>query len=164
MKDHDFTTTFSVAQTPEEVFEAIKNVPGWWGAIEGSTENPGDEFTYRHKDVHYSRQKLVEVIPSKKLVWLVTDASLSFVKDKREWTGTQLRFEISRNRNETEVRFTHAGLVQEFECFDACSNAWIFYIRGSLRGLIATGKGHPDPKEKGRRPGSGHHAGRPVTS
>jgi hypothetical protein len=63
---------------------------------------------------------------------------------KREWTGTQLRFEISRNRNETEVRFTHAGLVQESECFDVCSNAWIFYITGSLRGLIATGKGQPD--------------------
>jgi hypothetical protein len=42
------------------------------------------------------------------------------------------------------VRFTHAGLVQESECFDVCSNAWIFYITGSLRGLIATGKGQPD--------------------
>jgi hypothetical protein len=38
------------------------------------------------------------------------------------------------------------------ECYDPCSNAWGTYINGSLRSLIATGKGQPNWKERrGRR-------------
>jgi hypothetical protein len=30
MKDQRFSTSFAIDQTPEEVFEAIKNVRRWW--------------------------------------------------------------------------------------------------------------------------------------
>jgi len=39
-------------------------------------------------------------------------------------------------------------MVPEYECFTICSNAWGSYINGSLKKLIATGKGSPNPKEK----------------
>jgi hypothetical protein len=53
MKNPSFATTFSVGQTPEEAFNAINNVRGWWSEeIEGSTDTLGAEFTYRYKDVH----------------------------------------------------------------------------------------------------------------
>jgi hypothetical protein len=142
MKASDFTTTILVDQTPEEAFDAINNVRDWWpGQIEGNTRKLNDEFTYRYKTMHYSNQRLVEVIPGKKVVWLVTDSSLNFVANKSEWTGTKIIFEISEKGNKTEVRFTHQGLVPQYECFDACSNAWTDIIRDGLRGLITTGKG-----------------------
>jgi hypothetical protein len=53
-------------------------------------------------------------------------------------------FEISEKGDETEVRFTHVGLVPAIECYDNCSNAWGFYINGSLRTFITTGKGQPN--------------------
>jgi len=141
MNAQNFTTTFTVDQTPQEAFAAINNVRGWWsGEIEGGTGKLGDEFTYRYQDLHYSKQKLTELIPGKKVVWLVSDARLNFTKDKSEWTGTEITFEISEKGGKTEIRFTHLGLVPEAECFNACSNAWGFYINGSLRSLIATGK------------------------
>jgi len=144
----DLTLTFTVDQTPGEVFAAINDVRGWWsGDIEGSTVNLGDEWTYRYKDVHFSKQRITELIPGKKVVWLVLDSYLSFVKDKTEWNGTEIVFEIARKHGKTEVRFTHAGLVPAFECFGGCSGAWGFYIENSLRSLIATGKGAPNPKE-----------------
>jgi len=142
MKTSDFTTTISVDQTPQEAFEAINNVRDWWpGEIEGNTTKLNGEFSYRYKKMHYSNQKLVEVIPGKKVVWLVTESSLNFVENKSEWTGTKIIFEISEKGNKTQVRFTHQGLVPQFECFDACSNAWTDIIRDGLRGLITTGKG-----------------------
>jgi len=148
MKNQDYTTTFTVDQTPEEAFAAINNVRGWWsGEIEGSTDKLGDEWTYRYEDIHYSKQKITEFIPSKKIVWLVLDSSLDFVSDRTEWNGTEITFEVSKKGDKTEVRFTHVGLVPEYECFNNCSNAWGFYINGSLRSLITTGKGEPNKKE-----------------
>jgi len=142
MKTSDFTTTISVDQTPQEAFNAINNVRDWWpGEIEGNTTKLNDEFSYRYKKMHYSNQKLVEVIPGKKVIWLVTESSLNFVENKSEWTGTKIIFEIFENDNKTQVRFTHQGLVPQFECFDACSNAWTDIIRDGLRALITTGKG-----------------------
>jgi len=88
MSNQNYTTTFLVDQTPEEAFAAINNVRGWWsGEIEGSTDKLGDEFTYRYKDVHYSKQKLVELVPSRKVVWLILDAWLSFTEDKASGTA-----------------------------------------------------------------------------
>lgn len=148
MPDQNFTTTFLVDQEPQEVFEAIQNVRGWWSeGLEGGTRELGDEFTYRYKDVHYCKVKLIEVRPQSKVVWRVLDNDFNFTEDKTEWKGTEISFEISRKGDKTEVRFAHLGLVPEYECFDVCSNAWGRYINGSLRSLITTGKGKPNPIE-----------------
>jgi hypothetical protein len=148
MNDKNFTTAFTVDQTPEEAFAAINHVRGWWsGQIEGSTDKLGDEFTYRYKDVHLSKQKITELIPGKKVAWLVLDGYLNFVENKSEWKGTRIIFEIAKKSGTTEVRFTHVGLVPDHECYGACSNAWGSYINGSLRSLIITGKGQPNEKE-----------------
>lgn len=147
----DYSTAFLVDQSPKEAFEAINNVRGWWsGNIDGGTTRLNDEFMYHYQDVHYSKQRLVEVVPNKKVVWLVLDSYLSFVKDKNEWTGTKIMFEVSKDGDKTQVRFTHRGLVPEYECYDACSSAWSGYINESLRGLIAKGRGKPNPKESTR--------------
>jgi hypothetical protein len=149
MKNPSFTTTFSVDQTPLEAFNAINNVRGWWSEeIEGSPNTLGDEFTYRYKDAHYCKLKLIEVIPDKKVVWLVLDNHFNFTEDESEWKGTKITFEVSKKDGQTEVHFTHLGLVPEYECYGVCSNAWGSYINGSLRSLITTGKGRPNPKEE----------------
>src|SRR5271166_1997024 len=107
----NYTTTFTVDQTPEEAFAAINNVRGWWsGEIEGSTDKLGAEFIYRYKDLHYSKKMITELVPGKKVVWLVLDSQLNFIEDKTEWNGTKITFEISKNGDKTEVRFTHVGL------------------------------------------------------
>ena len=154
MNDQNFSTTLMVEQTPQEAFAAIKNVRGWWSEeIEGSRDKLDDEFTYHYKDVHRCKMKMTEVIPGKKVVWRVVDHYFNFTKDKNEWKGTDIVFEVSKKGNKTEIRFTHRGLVPEYECFNVCSNAWGSYINGSLRSLIATGKGHPNQKEAdGRAP------------
>jgi hypothetical protein len=154
MTGQDFTVAFTVDQTPEEAFAAINNVRGWWsGEIEGDTGKLGDEFTYRYKDLHYSKHRITEFIPSKRVVWLVVDGYLKFTEDQSEWNGTQITFDVSKKGDKTEIRFAHVGLIPEVECFNACSNAWSFYINGSLRSLITTGQGEPNqkgkPKERG---------------
>jgi hypothetical protein len=150
MKDQNFKSTILVDQTPEDVFNAVTNVRGWWSdGIKGGTEKQNDEFVFEVKDVHYSRQKLTEVVPGRKVVWLVTESNLTFLKNSSEWTGTKVIFDISKKGNKTELVFTHEGLMPQSECYSACSPAWTQYIQHSLRDLIATGRG--DPNLEGKR-------------
>ena len=145
----DFNTTLLVDQTQAEAFRAINNVRGWWSEeIEGGTDKLHDEFKYHYEDAHRCVMKLIEVIPDTKVVWLVKENYFKFTKDKSEWTGTNIYFEISKQGDKTQIRVTHRGLVPEYECFDICSNAWTQYIQQSLFGLITTGKGKPNGKDK----------------
>ncbi len=146
MQNQNFTTSFLIDKSPEEVFNAINNVSGWWsGEIKGTADTLGSEFTYQVPDVHYSKQKVTEFIQNKKIVWQVAEASLTFVKNKDEWKGSDIIFEIAKKDDETELRFTHNGLIPEFECYDACSNAWDMLVNGNLKNLIITGKDQPSP-------------------
>jgi hypothetical protein len=149
MDNQDFTATVLVDQTPEEAFNAILNIRGWWSEeIEGGTNKLNDEFIYHYKDVHYCKLKLIELVPGQKVVWLVLDNHFKFTEDKSEWKNTKLAFNISQKDNQTEIRFTHEGLVPQYECYEICREAWTNYITHSLRNLITTGKGEPNPKEE----------------
>ncbi len=148
MAKKDFETTLTVDESPKRVFNAINDVRGWWSEeIEGPTNEVGKEFAYHYQDVHRCRIKVTELVPGKKVTWLVMDNYFDFVEDKSEWKGTEIIFEISKKGDQTEVHFTHRGLVPQYECYKVCSNAWGTYIKGSLKSLISTGHGHPNPKE-----------------
>jgi len=145
MSNQNYTTTLLVDQTPEEVFNAVRNVRGWWSGyysevIKGDTEKLNDEFSFRAGDgVHYSKQKLVEVISNKKVVWLITESDLSFLEKRDEWTGTKVIFDISTKDNKTQLVFTHDGLIPAIECYNSCAPAWSQYLQNKLLPLIAKG-------------------------
>ncbi len=142
MEFQNFSTRILVDQTPADVYAAINNPRAWWqGEFEGKTDELDAEFIYKMGDIHYSKQKVTELIPGQKVVWDVTDSNLSFVDLKTEWTGTKIVFEITEINNKTQIRFTHFGLVPQFQCYEGCSNAWEQLIQKSLVSLITTGKG-----------------------
>lgn len=144
MKKQDYTATLTVDATAQQVFKSINNVTKWWTPdLEGASHQLNDEFTVRFDDVHVSTQKLIESIPDKKIVWLVTDSRLTFVKDQHEWTNTTVVFELSSHDGKTVIDFAHIGLVPEFQCYDGCAKGWDYFIKGSLYKLLTEGKGTP---------------------
>lgn len=151
MNHQDFTLTLTVDQSPEEVFAAVTNVRGWWSqGLEGRSAAVGDEFTYRHEDLHRSTHRVTEARPGERVVWRTVDAELSHARNRTDWIGTEVVFDIARKDGRTELRFTHVGLVRELDCFEACSRGWTYYVGESLRQLITTGKGTPDSRAKAR--------------
>lgn len=148
MNTSDYRATLLVDKTPEEVINAINNIRGWWSEeMEGSAEKSNDVFTVRFGEV-YITMKIVELIPGQKIVWQVIDCNKPWLKNKKEWNGTKISFEVSKKDDKTQIRFAHLGLVPEVECFEVCSNAWTDYLQGSLFKLITTGKGKPTPMKK----------------
>lgn len=153
MKKSDLSIRFTVPHTPQEVFAAINQVDRWWSAgIQGSSARVGDEFSYRHKGLHWSKQKVTEMVENRRVVWHVTDGELTFVQDRGEWKDTEIVFEISRKGDATEVMLTHVGLTPNVECFQACNRGWSHYFGESLRQLILSGAGSPDPTEFSQEP------------
>jgi len=146
--NNDFSLTIELDKSPQEIFNAITNVRGWWSReIAGNTEKLNDEFNYQYQDVHRCKIKLSEVIPNKKIVWDVLDNYFSFTRDKTEWIGTKVIFDIILAGNKTQLHFTHQGLTPEHECYNACSGGWTLYIKQSLVTLLTTGKGQPNGRE-----------------
>ncbi|MES2512926.1 MAG: SRPBCC domain-containing protein [Bacteroidota bacterium] len=143
MTTTDFSSTFLVDKSPKEVFPILLNVRSWWSGLygetfEGSSEKLDDEFSFlAGGGMHYSKQKLIELIPDTKIVWLVTDSKLTFLSDEAEWTHTKICFEISQQGNKTQVRFTHIGLNPNIQCYDQCSNGWSGYLQQKLLPLIS---------------------------
>ena len=149
MKTESYTISYTVDRSPQEVFDAINNVRGWWsGEIDGRTDKLGAEFTYRYQNLHRTTQKITELVRGKKVVWHIVDSHIDFVENKAEWNGTDVVFEIMKQGAKTELRFTHIGLMPAIECYAKCAGAWGFYINESLRNLITTGKGDPNEKER----------------
>lgn len=144
----DYRTTFTVAQAPVDVYNAIVNVRGWWSEeIEGATDTVGQSFDYHFQDIHRAKIHVDELLPGRRVTWTVTKNYFSFTADQSEWTGTRIVFDITDTPAGTDVAFTHIGLVPDYECFDACSDGWRTYIAGSLKSLIETGAGNPNKGE-----------------
>lgn len=149
MKPLDFITSITVEATPQQVFEAINKVREWWSEnIEGPTDILNAEFSYHYQDVHRCKIKIVEMEPSRRVVWHVLDNYFKFTDDETEWKDTFIRFEIIEKEGETVLKFTHEGLVPAYECYQVCHDAWTHYIQDSLKSLIVTGKGKATPKEQ----------------
>jgi len=143
MKNQEFNCSITVNITPKEAFKMISRVSEWWiMEVEGKTKKLNDEFTVR-AGTTWKSFKITEVIPDKKIVWLVSDCNLPWNTDLKEWKGTQIVWEISTENNSTKINFTHIGL-SKLDCGNQCMNSWGGYIKQSLFKLITEGKGLPN--------------------
>jgi Activator of Hsp90 ATPase homolog 1-like protein len=140
-ENKNFTTTIELSKPAKDVFNRISEVSNWWsGDFEGNSSKLNDEFIIHHPHRHYTKQKLVEVIPGKKVVWLVEDSLLYWLeKDKHEWTNTMMIFELTEKGDKTMLQFTHEGLIPEKECYAMCSQGWTMVIREKLFQFIEEG-------------------------
>ena len=141
MENKNYTATIEVKKSSQEVFNAINDVTKWWSKdFEGKSTKLNDEFIINHPNQHYSKQKLIEVVPGKKVVWHVTESKLDWIKnDKEEWTNTKMIFEISAKNDMIVLHFTHDGLVSEKECYGMCEKGWDMIIKDWLLHFITTG-------------------------
>lgn len=134
MNTQDFSFSFTSSKSAAAIFNLLLNIEQWWSGlyaenIQGESQQLSDEFSFNAGGgVHYSKQKLMELIPDQKIVWLITESKLASFDNPEEWTNTKLHFDIAAKGDQTKVTFTHEGLVPQFECYGSCSGAWTGYL------------------------------------
>ena len=143
MKQLDYTATIEVKADSKEAFQKISKVDEWWAkTFKGKALHKGDHFkvVFGETTVDFD---IKEAIPDKKIVWHVSDCYLHWLKDKTEWTNTDVVWELFPKNGHTEIKMTHVGLTPDVECFKDCQSGWNKHIKNSLLKLINENKGMP---------------------
>jgi hypothetical protein len=157
MNTQNYTHTFTMPRTAQEVHDAICRVSEWWTInTEGPTHAEGEEFTVQFGEVHLTKQHITEMLSGRRIVWKVTEAHLPWLNDKEEWKGTEIVFEITPAKNGVQLDFTHIGLTPQVECYAQCEKGWDYFIGTSLFKLITEGQGMPDTTESTHMDTIGH--------
>jgi Activator of Hsp90 ATPase homolog 1-like protein len=149
MEKKGFQSSISAKISAAEAIKRISNVTGWWGVtFSGNSEKLNDKFVVKMTGDSFFNFIVAELIPGKKVVWLVTDCNMPWYSDKKEWTNTKLIFEISEKNGVTTLNFTHEGLTPDVECYKDCETGWTHWIRTSLLSYFTTGEGVFRPPTK----------------
>jgi len=149
MENNDFNTSISAKISAAEAIKKISNVPEWWGiTFTGSAEKQDDKFIVTMGGDSFFNFIVTELIPGKRVVWLVNDCYMPWYSDKKEWTNTRLIFDLDENNGETALIFKHEGLTPNIECYKDCEPGWTHWIKTSLFSYLTTGKGVFRPPTK----------------
>jgi len=142
----NFKKTLDFQATDEMVFHALTNsITKWWTEMfEGASNKQGQTFTIRFGSNVFKTMTVEELLPSKKVVWNVTDSLIDIpeLKNKTEWINTKIVWEIFSHDNKTELHLTHFGLTPTVECYNICEGGWHNFT-DSLTEFINTGIGKP---------------------
>lgn len=142
MKKKDFNCSITANISAVEAIKKISNVPAWWGVtFTGSAEKQNDTFTVKMGGDSFFNFTVTEMIPGKRVVWLVSDCNMPWYSDKKEWANTKLVFDLAEDNGATTLTFTHEGLTPDVECYKDCEPGWTHWIRTSLFSYFTTGKG-----------------------
>jgi uncharacterized protein YndB with AHSA1/START domain len=137
------TTNYSVemelAKSPNDVFNHLINLRKWWPEdFAGEDIKPNSEFVFTTGDSHYSKNKVVEFVPNKKVVWLAIESIRK--TDNYEWTGTKFIFELTPKGDNTILKFTYDGVVFENES-DKLVMICDMTVKDMFYNFIINGKG-----------------------
>lgn len=137
-KTKDFVSVLALTPSPDQAIGALATVDGisrWWGPTSGSAA-AGGVF---QADFDEGRTVSIEVasFSPQRVEWTVLGAPHT-----PEWVGTTIVFELMPAGAGTELRFRHAGLTPQLECYDFCFAGWAHFL-ASLSAYVNTGQGSP---------------------
>jgi hypothetical protein len=142
MENQNLQIRITAKISASEAIKRINKVPEWWGVtFSGSSEKQKDQFVVKMSGDSFFNFTVTELIPARRVVWLVTDCNMPWYSDKKEWANTKLIFDITEDDGETHLRFTHDGLTPEVECYKDCEPGWTHWIKTSLYSYLTTGQG-----------------------
>ena len=125
-----------------EFYRALTTTQGladWWTTdTEGEADRVGGVIKFRFTAGGFD-MKVRELDPDRRVLWEVVDGP-------DEWIGTHVHWDLTQPDDYAVVLFRHEGWKEPVEFMHHCSTKWALYLM-SLKSLIETGKGAPDPHD-----------------
>ncbi len=138
----DILHRVGIKSSVTEVYTALTTPEGlsaWWTTnTQGKGNDTGGVLQFRF-DAGGFDMKVLELDPGKRVLWEVVDGP-------EEWVGTHVDWDLSQVDDYTVVLFKHQGWKEPVEFMHHCSTKWAIFLM-SLKSLIETGKGAPEPHD-----------------
>jgi uncharacterized protein YndB with AHSA1/START domain len=125
-----------------EVYAALttaEGLAGWWTTdTRGDGDDVGGVLRFRFGAGGFD-MKVLELVPGERVLWEVVDGP-------EEWIGTRVDWSLEQVDDYTVILFKHQDWKEPVEFMHHCSTKWAVFLL-SLKSLIETGKGAPDPHD-----------------
>jgi uncharacterized protein YndB with AHSA1/START domain len=129
------------SSSPETTYQAlttIEGLSGWWTQDTQGESDIGGVVQFRFGAGGFD-MKVLELDPAKRVLWEVVDGP-------EEWIGTNVSWDLKQDGDYTVILFKHQGWKEPVEFMNHCSTKWAVFLL-SLKSLLETGQGTPDPDD-----------------
>ena len=134
------------ASSLDAAYKALTTREGlasWWASDTQGESKVGGVLNFRFQlnggAAGAIDMKVLELQPARSVLWQVVDGPA-------EWIGTKVSWELKQEGDWTIVLFKHLGWKTPVEFMHHCSTKWAVFLL-SLRSLLETGKGSPNPND-----------------
>jgi len=141
MQMADILHRVGIKASLNDVYKALTTVEGlsgWWATNTQGDGKVGGVLQFRFGAGGFD-MKVLELAPGKSVLWQVVDGPA-------EWIGTKVHWDLKQDGDYTMVLFKHEGWKEPVEFMYHCSTKWAIFLM-SLKSLVETGKGAPDPND-----------------
>lgn len=143
----DILHRVGIKSSPEKVYGALATREGlaaWWTRDTQGDGKLGSALNFRFHnpagaEIGGFDMKVLELQPSKRVLWQVTGGP-------DEWIGTKISWELKQEDDHVIVLFKNLGWKEAAEFMHHCSTKWAMFLM-SLKSLLETGKGAPNPQD-----------------
>ncbi|HEU4947206.1 MAG TPA: SRPBCC domain-containing protein [Kribbella sp.] len=137
----DILHKVGVRSSLDDAYAALatrEGLSGWWADNTQGDSEVGGVLQFRF-DAGGIDMKVLELRPAESVLWQVVDGP-------EEWIGTTVSWELKKDGDYTTVLFKHQGWKEPVEFMHHCSTKWAVFLM-SLKSLLETGTGAPDPRD-----------------
>lgn len=126
----------------DDVYQALttsEGLAGWWTRnTQGEGNRKGGILEFRFGAGGFD-MKVTELEPATAVTWEV-------IEGPEEWVGTRINWKLRQEGGYVIVLFEHLDWKEPIEFMYHCSTKWAIFLM-SLKSLVETGKGAPDPDD-----------------
>ena len=137
----DILHRVGIKSSVDETYKALATrdgLAGWWTTNTQGVSNVGEVLQFRFGAGGFD-MKVLELQPARRVLWEVIDGP-------NEWIGTRISWDLRQDGDSAIVLFKHEGWKEPVEFMHHCSTKWAIFLM-SLKSLVETGKGAPDPND-----------------